>query len=357
MVESIINKNENKPKVSVDLNESSYDICSDMRKTSSFKNSIEETKPTIQTQEIKKISFLCINIEKVLYNSIKIPLLEILKSLLNENLIYSIVNDYSTISINENSDLFSYFRDKSNKDENIFIDKKLNTFHSIYLVTLIVLINLLFNIVYDDKSLYNLFILSCLFILLLLIIITSNRKIKFNTKEIKPSNTSILKSSVLINVNAKDVYKVLSNNTSINEFLKNLTSFSSSEGIMKYNFSDQNNVNFELKVKRLGMKRNKFYIIAEFIEEDLFKMILIESPVINNNISEETDYSYCKVSVFLNLSLYGKYSIPNFIFFNQISFTNKLYSHFSTKNMELSSYFNNNKTKFEQKGLELDKYI
>jgi hypothetical protein len=284
-------------------------------------------------------------------------LLEILKSLLNEPPTFNIVNDYSTITLNENSNIFSYFRDKSKADEKEFVIKKLTPFNSIYFVMLLVLINTLTIILYDEKSYYAIFLFTSLFVLLFLIVVTSNKKIKYNSKEIKPSKTSVLRSNVLINTNAKDVYKLLSNNISINELYKNLSSHSSSEGTMKYNFIDKNNASYELKVKRLGMKRNKFYIIAEFIEEDLFKMILIESPVINNDISDENDFSFCKVSAFLNLSLFEKYSIPNFIYYNQIYFTNKLYNHFSTKNMELSSYFNNSKTKFEQKGLELDKYI
>lgn len=339
-----------------------------------------ETKPSNN-------KIFCMTLENIINNSIKVPLTEIYKTLINEKEESFSYYNNSRISSNKNLEslnnlttLIDYHHQKKLKLTNELIlhnSKQTNFLIEDNLILLFgcLLISLSFCLRNNDIFMpsISLIALSLAFILLCIIInkkrmsnintssANSNVKGLFSTKlssdllKKKISPNSIIKLSSFINEEAKEVSNLFSNGKLAKEYSKYLISVNdSSEGGLEYTyqntFVEGEEGETKIVIKRLALKRKNLFLIGEFIKDDLLKLIAIESYETPENIEKtsildtstlnttttsingENESDITKVSIYLSLDTVFKNNLPDTIEASFLESLDLVYNYFNLRN-------------------------
>lgn len=157
----------------------------------------------------------------------------------------------------------------------------------------------------------------------------------------------IAKTVTYVNEHGNEVFSHLSKGLYNKKIFSNLVKHERNNGYMTYSYIFDNNLAYDMSVKRLAFKKKGLFSIAEFFNDDLYKLTVIESLVNNNanNINFEKsqeEFKFSKITIFMPLFIYTKYNIPNLLFFSNINscdIINKLYN---KNDYELTNYTQTN---------------
>lgn len=298
-----------------------------------------------KTSNRGNMPFLCMSIDKTLHDSAKIPLPEILKSLINEEEQDVINYGNSRLSSNRPGKSHLHFLFNFNKvgkeSSKIEIEetrtgKKRNlagVLVAILLITLYIVltVNQLDILEWIEIAGCALSIGICLFEMRKANLVDE----PFSYFPKPPDANALITVTSWVNEDSKDVFSTVAKVKFSKEYLKGLSYCEEQEGssTFVYNTGNKENPEFKMKIKRLALKRRGFQIIAEFLEGDLFKLILIENakyltPQDSSKILNDLEKkSLCKLTTFIPLGIFAKKKIPSSILQSHIDSNNNLLSY------------------------------
>lgn len=291
--------------------------------------------------------------DKVIYNSSEIPLTEILKTFICEPEICCGSLFGSKITSNFNLDLLrkipkpyelSYLSEISNIEEQINdVSSNENKNHKSSLILIISILSYYLisslNFNNNDFNLYTfvaenlLNICILLFALIIFLFFSSSSQLEVRTvgemcKEYKEkslhfSTDSTLKVSYYFQHSFNTLVDFFKSYQNTKEYMKNIENIDDSkkeEGLIYVMNNGTKDKVVRFKVKRIAIKRNSLFIIAEYVNNDLLKMIVVEKVSRNeekeNNQEQEINFS--KVSVFIPVNVTLKHKIPETYIHNSI---------------------------------------
>ena len=294
-----------------------------------YKN-INQTSNFIESSKNEsKESFHCMRIEKVISNSLDVPLTEIFKTFLNQNFDSTINFNSSEISTNTNLDYLNCIFNKksdflnekisitdqiqSNNLESIKKDKKGN----LVLETLCLLSLNLFFKGFDN----NFLLINGITFIFLIILIFLNKPLILKKDQLYHHNNAIVKITNFLNFSFTDIVEFFSSSKKTKDFMENLYSIDDyNKEALKLTFMEGSK-EIVLNIKRLAVKRKNLFLIGEFITNDLIKLTSIECF---------NEY-YCKISVFLSMDSCNKHCVPEVFISNTLNSINMILAYFNKR--------------------------
>ena len=289
--------------------------------------------------------------DKVIYNSSEIPLTEILKTFICEPEICCDAFFGSKITSNFNLDLLrkipkpyelSYLTEISNIEEQIndvSLNENKNHKSSLILIISILSYNLISSLNFNnnDFNLYtfvteNLLNISILlFALIVFLFFSKSNELEvrsvgemckeYKEKSLHFSTDSTLKVSYYFQHSFNTLVDFFKSYQNTKEYMKNIENIDDSkkeEGLIYVMNNGTKDKVVRFKVKRIAIKRNSLFIIAEYVNNDLLKMIVVEKVSRNEETETNQEINFSKVSVFIPVNVTLKHKIPETFIHNSI---------------------------------------
>lgn len=290
--------------------------------------------------------------DKVIYNSVDIPLTEIFKTFICEP---DICNDSmygSKISSNFNLDLMAKlpkYDEISNLTVISEMEKNINeisanenkNYKSSLVLISGIMLHYLLTTVYFKKplELFNIYELDKMTVIVSMLLVILLYKIFFSKyneletrstnelyKEYKESaihfsNDATIKASYYYPHSFNTLVDFFKSYHNTKEYMKNLEQIDDTkkeEGLIYSMNNGSKDKIIKFKVKRIAIKRNSLFIIAEYVNNDLLKMTTVEKVLRNEENENENEISFCKVSMFIPINVIIKHKIPETFIYNSL---------------------------------------